>query len=163
MIPQFLVPGLWFYTENKKEPFYIGSINNQTAMMFRKTELNGVPMTDSTHCLFSYLKGIALDPEILESFGFTHCNRHDDDTYMVTEVYRPIITTNPETGIKDISKPGTYLYIDIDGGKRFTNYLKCGDNKIFLAEISFVHELQILLFSKTFVFPIINITKPKNS
>lgn len=162
MIPQFLIPGLWFYVENNDKPFYIGNVNNQTAQLLRKTELNGVPMTDSCHCLFNQLLGITLTPLILgDQFGFVVRNDHEDDFYMYKELYPELRIKNPETGFLDLVKPATYLLIDMDGSKRFTNYLKCGDNKIYLGEISYVHELQLLLFTHTQKFPVVTITKNK--
>lgn len=157
MTPHVLMSGLWFYAEGDKLPYYIANVQGSTALLVRK-QSNG-QFTDSTHALFVDLKGIPLDRDILEnSFGFTHSSTRDG--YVYKEVYPAIRVTRGDN--VDVVKPATYLYIDIDeSGKRFTTYLECGDNKIFIAERSFVHEIQLLLYIHTDKFPLITINKSK--
>lgn len=160
--PQILVPGLWFYVADKPEAFYIGQVQGQTAMLFRRVIVNDKLMTDSHHTLFINLIGIPITYDIcVGAFGFlpSQTEGHED------RVFKTII---PEVSVlrgdnREVVKPATNLYIVIDdSGKRFTIYLSCGENKIYLPEISFVHELQILIFANTHIFPLITINKTKD-
>jgi hypothetical protein len=161
MNPQVLVPGLWFYTEKNGFPYYIGHINVETAMLVRPIVKDSITHTDSVHVLYNYLIGIPLTREIMENnFGFDHSN--DKEGYVYKEI-RPAIKVTRGDNI-DVVKPATYLYIDIDeSGKRFTTYLLCGENKIFLPELSFVHEVQLLLYVHTDKFPYLTITQTKSN
>jgi hypothetical protein len=160
MIPQILVAGLWFYKDDRNEPFYIGHVNNQTACLLRKVE-NG---HDSAHSLFNYLQGIPLDYDIMiESFGFYPITEEvvtSRSGYVYRKLYDEIKVLRGDSW--EVVKPATYMYIDIDElGKRYTTYISCGENKIFVSELSTVHELQLFIFAHTFVFPIITINKLK--
>lgn len=160
MNPHYLLAGLWFYSKSNAFPWYIANINNETAQLNRKVVIEGKQMTDSRHLLFYDLEGIPLSKDILEkSFGFTDSS---NEGYMYKELYPPLKVLRGDV-LETVKQP-TYLYIDIDDtGKRFTTFISCGENKIYISELSFAHELQLLIFSHTYKFPIISITQTKQN
>ena len=98
---------------------------------------------------------ILLTAEILLNwFGFAV---NGTDVFAKT-LYNAVFATNPATNIRDMVKPPTYLIIKLDEGNgRFTTYLYHDNNKIYIAEQSYVHELQLMLFMLTGNFPIIKL------
>jgi hypothetical protein len=158
MQPQILLPGLWVYHLDGNDPFYIGGTNNITAQLLRKT-VDG-KYTDSVYKLFSRLTGIRLDYDILiESFGFLPSAR---EGYVFKQIYKELTVLRGDN--RELVKAATNLVIEMEPGttgKRFTTYLECGDSRIFLSEISHVHELQILIFAHTYNFPYIIVNKTK--
>lgn len=154
MTPQMLLPGLWVYCLDKPHAYYISHANGATAVLLREQAVNETVMHDSHHSMFTRLHGIPLDRDILtNSFGFSPALHND--SYMFRQIYKEIKVLRGDN--LELVKPSTNLFIDIDeSGKRFTTYLECGDNKIYLSELSHVHELQILLYAHTYAFPFIN-------
>lgn len=163
MAPSILIPGMWFYHEKNAFPWYIGHVNVDTAQLLRKVQVVGKPMTDSNYSHFALLQPIPLDKDILaESFGFNESIDPNRDGYYFMDLYGPI---NVLVGSEYVeAKPPTRLYIDIsENSKRFTTFMECGANKIFISELSFVHELQLLIFSHTYKFPYLTIKKEKQN
>ena len=162
MTPQILMPGLWVYAPDEIDAYYIGYSNGTTAVLIRKVSKNDQPFTDSKHVLFKYLEGIPLNYNILtDSFGFFPSQEREG--YVFKELYKELKV--PRGDNYEQVKPATNIFIDIDeGGKRFTTYLECGTNRIYLSEISFVHELQLLIYAHTytFPFPFLNLTTQKS-
>lgn len=166
MTPQILMPGLWVFAPDKPDAYSISHANGATAMLIRKSnklnpaaELAGT-FTDSHHCLFNYLEGVPLTYDILvDNFGFLPSQERQGFVYK--ELYKDLKVLRGDN--YEQVKPATNLFIDIDeSGKRFTTYLECGTNRIYLSEISHVHELQLLVYSHTYVFPCLNLTTQKS-
>jgi len=157
--PQLLVAGLWFYVDEKSDPFYIGHVQHDTAVLLRKIVKDGITYTDSHHALFHYLKGIPLDYNTLvDRVGFLPSTEREG--YVLKELVPKLQVLRGD--YMEQVKPALNLFIDIDeSGKRFTTYLECGLNKIFLPELSFIHELQLLIYTHTYKFPLLEITKRK--
>lgn len=146
---QSIVPGI-LVQDDTGTVYYVGNLNGDTVALFRKTDAKGNPSekyTDSKHTLFANVYGVPITDELLiERLGFTPV----DETKFAYTVYESVRRPNPETGIDETVKPATFWIIDIDdSGKRFTNFLTRGDQKIYLAEVSSVHEIQNFIFSLT--------------
>ena len=154
---QILMPGLCFYHEKSNNAFYVGSSTHLTANMLRKVVINGQPMTESHHTLYTNLIPISIDEEtLINDFGFLPSDRSG---FVFKELIKPIDVLRGDT--MERVKAATNLVVECDNSPRKTVYVECGDSRVYLPEISFVHELQFLVYTHTWKFPIITITKTK--
>lgn len=157
MTPHILIPGLWCKIEGDETPWYIGNVYSNTAHLLRPVIKDGKQMTDSHQTTFNNLLGVALTRDILmDCFGFKQSAIPGREECACFELYPAVNITRGDT--TEELKPPTYLYIIIDeSGKRFTTFMEYGENKIYLSELSYVHELQILIFAHKYSFPIIKL------
>lgn len=156
MNPQVLLPGLCFFHEKSDEVFYIAHVNVDTAQLKRKVEVNGKTMHDSHHTMYANLLPVPLIREhMIHEMGFV-----EYDGQLAKEIY-PVIKRmagDDEYMVRDL----TILIIDVyNGGNRFTAKLVNGENKIYLEELSYVHEVQHLIYALTGKLPLYELTQTK--